>query len=757
MKRTTLPIVAVTVVAVLSRAPAATFFAGPDGARGNPGTKEQPFATIQEAVDRCGPGDECVVLAGRYRETVRLSKSGLPGKPIVVRAAGEVFVDGTDSLAGPWKAHAGNIVRTGLPEPAVEQAFTGGVPLSPARWPNARFRDTWIRSKWARSAEGSKKDLMICDALARTGVDWTGAIAVLNVGHQYKTWTREILTHGRGKRSFTYALDERLGDGKDDGKSWWNDRFYITGTLKALDAPGEFFHDADSGVFYLATDDGATPNPGSIRVKRRNYGIVGSRIADVHIGGLHFFGCTLQLRDATRTIVENCDFRFPAYTMMVGETMPRGKGWFQTPATSVTGRENVFKGLYVAYAGGPGIQAAGCSNRVDDCIVHDACWNGTINHAGISIRPYRCKAALSTVSRCTVYNVGNIGILYRGGSNVVEHCHVHHTGLACHDIAAIHTGSPATAGSIARYNWVHHSMGLAMRGDDQTRELTVHHNLVWDCDQGIIVKGDRNKVYHNTILGRDGHGRLTITTRQEPKKWWTPHPILPVQNQNSLFFNNYFEGIVYRHKPIPRNRGISHNLAYDGKTPYVDALVKVSAPALKSGLPDARPRENSVVVDKGRVVEGLTDGYTGKAPDVGAYEYGKPAWRAGALRPAPPAIALPVEAEVARSWKLEKSGGASIPLPVRFADLKLSNLSKQELRKLYDSCWTPDELERRRVAIQKRGKPDSPEYARHHPVVRELHKQAFERLKERALSVLSGDELELFRSIVGGTPAASKE
>ena len=34
--------------------------------------------------------------------------------------------------------------------------------------------------------------------------------------------------------------------------------------------------------------------------------------------------------------------------------------------------------------------------------------------------------------------------------------------------------------------------------------FTVHHNLVWDRDQGIIVKGDRNKVYHNTILGSDG-------------------------------------------------------------------------------------------------------------------------------------------------------------------------------------------------------------------------------------------------------------
>jgi hypothetical protein len=388
--------------------------------------------------------------------------------------------------------------------------------------------------------------------------------------------------------------------------------------------------------------------------------------------------------------------------------------------------------------------ADGFNNRVENCIVHDASWFGTIEHAGISIKAFKGDRTQSTVSRCTVFNVGNIGIRYYGGPNVVEYNHVHHTGLACHDIAAIHTGSPAAAGSIARYNWVHHSMGLAMRGDDQTRELTVHHNLVWDCDQGIIVKGDRNKVYHNTILGTGDHGRLTIPTRQEPKKWWTRHEILPVQNANSQFFNNYCEEVTYRHEPLPQNQGISHNVTHEGKTPYADVLVDVDAAALESGQPDARPRENSPLIDQGKVVEGLTDDYFGNAPDVGAYEYGKPAWRAGALRTAPPDIVLPVEAEVARSWQLERSGKRSIPLPGRLADSDLSDLSREKLQSLYDSCWTPDELERRRIAIRERGEPGSPEYTRHHQVVVDLHRKASERLVRRAATVLSGSELEQF-------------
>jgi hypothetical protein len=432
---------------------------------------------------------------------------------------------------------------------------------------------------------------------------------------------------------------------------------------------------------------------------------------------------------------------------MIGESMPKAER-FVTPATGVNGSDNTLKGLYVAYASGNGIMAAGFNNRVEDCVVHDVGWFGTIDHAGIAIRHDKRDRTQSTVRHCTVYNVGNIGIRYYGGPTVVEYNHVHHTGLACQDIAAIHTGSPAAAGSVARYNWVHHSMGLGMRGDDQTRGLTVHHNLVWNCDQGIIVKGDRNKVYHNTILGSDDHGRLTIPTRKEPSKWWTKHEILPVQNANSLFFNNYCEEVTYRYEPVPHNQGISHNVTYDGKTPYTDALTKADARALNSGQPDPRPREGSCIIDQGKVVKGLTDGYAGKAPDVGAYEYGKPLWRAGALRTVPSDIVLPVEAEVGRSWKLDQSGRPFVPIPRKLIDSKLSSDSKKKLQSLYDSCWTPDELERRRAAIQLRGEEGSVEYARHHPVVAELHARVHQRLVDRAATVLSGSELELFYSII---------
>jgi len=44
---------------------------------------------------------------------------------------------------------------------------------------------------------------------------------------------------------------------------------------------------------------------------------------------------------------------------------------------------------------------------------------------------------------------------------------------------------------------------------------------------------------------------------------------------------------------------------------------------------DFRPKPNSVLIDAGTVINGITDSYEGAAPDIGAYEYGGDLWSAG--------------------------------------------------------------------------------------------------------------------------------
>jgi hypothetical protein len=69
----------------------------------NPGTREAPLKTISAAAARAVAGDEVLVRPGLYRESVTLTNSGAPGKPIVFRSevSRQAIVSGADVLTDP--------------------------------------------------------------------------------------------------------------------------------------------------------------------------------------------------------------------------------------------------------------------------------------------------------------------------------------------------------------------------------------------------------------------------------------------------------------------------------------------------------------------------------------------------------------------------------------------------------------------------------------------------------------------------------
>lgn len=78
-----------------------------DGDDAGPGTRDEPWATIQHAAETARPGDTVVVAGGTYAERVAIRVSGEPGRPITFApAAGErVVLDGS-SLEVPAERSA---------------------------------------------------------------------------------------------------------------------------------------------------------------------------------------------------------------------------------------------------------------------------------------------------------------------------------------------------------------------------------------------------------------------------------------------------------------------------------------------------------------------------------------------------------------------------------------------------------------------------------------------------------------------------
>jgi len=61
------------------------YVVAPNGSDRNPGTKQRPLKTIQEALDRLSPGQRVLVRGGHYRENLYLTRSGTARSPITLR------------------------------------------------------------------------------------------------------------------------------------------------------------------------------------------------------------------------------------------------------------------------------------------------------------------------------------------------------------------------------------------------------------------------------------------------------------------------------------------------------------------------------------------------------------------------------------------------------------------------------------------------------------------------------------------------
>jgi len=630
-----------TLLFLTGQAFAMEYYVSGAGDDANPGTSVRPFATIQRAADVMGPGDTCYVRRGTYRETVRLRRSGREGKPIRFAAApGErVVLDGTEPISGKWELWRGHIYRVRTPEP-FEQLFVDRRMMIEARWPNARFDQMLDRSRWAKAGKGSRYGKIVCPELAGTRVDWTGALAHLNIAHQWWSWTRTVTAYQRGSDTFTYptncqgALVEESYRNPTGWRArlWEDDYFYLSGKLEALDSPTEWFRDDETGELYLWPDDGKDPTGRRIEYKKRTYAFDVANADYVELRGFDFFATSFRFTNCNHCVVEDCRLMFPTYSRRIVDRDPVRR---PLPATAMRGDYNVVRCVRLAYANQAGIMLWGQYNTIEDCLVHDTNWDGVLGHGAVVARPpWNVKDGHgSIIRRNTLYNCGNAIIEFNGRDSVVEYNHVYNGGLACKDVALIYTGYTSCAGSVIRYNWVHGCRtdrwlgrgglgGIGIRGDDHTRNLTVHHNVVWDCgEKGIVVKGDGNRVYNNTVLdiGAGGEpGKYIVLLAGPERARKGPNP-LAKQNLHTFAHNNVARTITGGGKdsPVPAPKNVGNN--YRGDSPRLVAADKL----------DFRPAPGSPLIDAGRTIPGITDGFAGAAPDIGAYEFGGETWKPG--------------------------------------------------------------------------------------------------------------------------------
>lgn len=658
---------------------AANVFVSPKGSDSNAGTKDFPLRTVQAAVDRLRPGDACLIRGGTYREAVTI---GVDDVRLLACPDERVVFDGTETFGGKWEHYRGGIYKTRLPH-KVEQLFIGRRMMVEARWPNMRFDQAYERDCWASTDRGSTHGKLVSEAVAKSGIDWTGAMACLNVGHQWWTWNRPVIRHGAGSTELEYDAD-LVGlcnfDPDIAGQSakwmedkWSDDYFYLFGTLKALDAETEWFQDPETGTLYLYAPGGADPTTLDVKYKTRNYALYAKGRRHIQVEGIDFFAATFRFDDCDDCLLEDCELLYPTWTRTIEEYNQERK---ESIITKITGDRNTVRHCSLAYANNSGLLVMGNSNRVENCIIHDVNWFGTLIYPALQLSssPHLGVNWFNTIqypptertidnsevtsygnvaSHNTIYNGGGSLLVYQSADTVVEYNHIHDGGLASKDVSLVYGCWPFARGSTVCFNWVHGCVtdgffgarndgGIGIRADDQSRRNTFHHNVVWDCGKkGIIMKGEDHRAFNNTVFGIGGAGvppiPVLIPKSPEPVKVWAVQwPQLRMQNQWTEVLNNVAWAMA-THVTDTNLGGVaticiaSGDALEESKTVHHNLTGQDVASLLEApGKLDFRPRAGSALIDSGVAVPGYTDGVSGAAPDLGAYERGGRYWVPGA-------------------------------------------------------------------------------------------------------------------------------
>jgi len=582
---------------------AADLYVAPTGDDTAAGDREHPLATISAAAAKLQPGDTCRVQPGVYRETVRPAISGTNDQPVRFIADGDVTVTGTDLLSGNWTKAGDHVyqLRTDL---RFEQLFCDGQMMTEARWPNTPLGDLMTMSR-AEADEGTTYDRMV-DAALPPG-DFNGAVMLLWPGSRWGNATRRVVDYQPGRDfQFDKTLEKERKDeyhATDPYKPIATNPYILYGVLAALDSPGEWFQDPQTGVVSFWPPDGKSPAEHVVEVKQRPLAFDLHGLSYVRVQGFKITGAAIDLQDAEHCLIEDCHLRYIDHAREFDTNqMPPSRN-------VVTGRANTWRQCSLAYAGGSLLRVGGEDNLVLSCYL----WDGNYIGGYQSLLDLR-GAVGAQILGSTICRAGRDVVQHHRAKRIrIERCDIWNANLLNNDSGATYAWGTDGEGSVIAYNWVHDNIGDSTVGiylDNFDKNFIVHHNVVWNnSGTGIRLNSDSlNNLIANNTIAQSARPFGTFTyAKYEPTM------------EGTRILNNLILGALRPNDPQTFVQGakgpeLSHNGAF--------AVGQLAMPSPDSGA-----------IDAGMVIPGVTDGFVGQAPDIGAYEFGGEVWVPGAQWP----------------------------------------------------------------------------------------------------------------------------
>jgi len=590
-------------------AQSATYYVAQSGGKdSNPGSQFAPFQTIQRCANVAVSGDSCLVRAGAYRETVRPANSGVTFAP---DGNVSVTVSGADVVSG-WAVYQGSIYKSSgmnwTMGPGNDQVFVDGQMMNLARWPNAGF--DFLRPTWAKADGGQPTSAQaavdyfpwVIDDSALTQPDgfWNGAEITFMATNNFSQ--SGVVTSYTKRRLEFRSLHSTQSRGFIENGT----RYSLSNVLGALDTGGEWYYDG-VGTLYLWTPSGDNPSGHTVEAKRRMWAFDLSGKSNTTIKGFNIFAASINMdRSSSRNVIDGINAKYVWHqtrNVPVGISQFDAKWGAWNTGSRLAGSNNVLKNCTIAFSSGNGVYLSGTQQTVDNCIIHEVAYmkveGGAVSWMGDD--PSGSNTRGHVVTNSTMYNSGrNLVNHYYAPDIKISHNIMYNYCIQVIDCGATYTSKGGSSGEIS-YNLVHDNLGDRYRFgiylDANPQNYLVHHNAVWNLSYGINIGHPalNISVYNNTVWNvTKGYG------------------ILKAGNMTHVrTYNNLVESGL-------AGTDIQNNLeTADAK--FVDP---------SNG--NFQLRSDSPAIDKGRTISGITDGFAGSAPDIGAYEFGVTPWTAGA-------------------------------------------------------------------------------------------------------------------------------
>ncbi|MBT3201945.1 MAG: hypothetical protein HN350_18750 [Phycisphaerales bacterium] len=572
-----------------------------------------PGQSLGDALKRVAPGDTVTLRPGRYhQQNVVFRLKGSKDRPITIRAMGgngkKVLFDGSVPIRGAWKRYKGNIYQIKV-DADVRQLFVGGEMMIPARWPNAFLHD---RSIWdiessracglASSPNGSLVDKPHAKAnLAASGLDANGAIAILNVG-SWMTYSRKVTGHKPGSGAFEYK--------KVPVFRAKHHYYYLEGKLDLLDAEREWFYDRPSKTLYLWAPGGKAPGK-TVRAKTQVYALDARSCSYVRLQGLGFFATTFRFLESTNITVEDCDLSFPSCSArMLGVLGAPDATQITAPRRPGGACGNAVINCTFSDSDTHAIEMRGDASRIENCAFANI--DFTVSDLPGLMVSVRMSGKGNVFRRNTIDMCGASSTISAGAAPLVELNRVSRTGFLQTDGSITQLMISAQPGARIRYNWFHDTIKSGARFDAPVPPTkwgnggTMDHNVIWNANMALMLKGERHFCYHNTAFACRSGIVVLDDSRQNGGA-----------NAGTVTRNNAGDLVSgHRRKNVKIQGVCDHN--WNGADKGEKLVGELRDPANL----DFRPREGSALIDAGVMVKNVTGKMVGKAPDIGAYEAG---------------------------------------------------------------------------------------------------------------------------------------